>query len=121
MGKDLKNNMDKDQVATKWNIRKQKKLHKYTNKSISEGKIFFRKALKEVSKTLTEAVSELWKQRAAAIKLNEQTEETQIEQDQQEWRGTELPVNHISITGWQLASARLALRWLVSSKVFAAT
>ena len=45
--------------------------------------IFLRKALKEVSKKLAEAVSELWSERAAAIKVMEQTEQEQAERDQQ--------------------------------------
>ena len=38
------------------------------NKLIRKTLVFFRKALKEVSKTLAEAVSELWTERTAAIK-----------------------------------------------------
>ena len=46
--------------------------------------VIFRKARKEVSKTLAEAVSELWAERAAALKLIELTEQTHYKQDQQQ-------------------------------------
>ena len=55
--------------------------------------IFFRKALKEVSKTQVEAVSEIWIERVEAIKVIEQTEQAQPEPDQQQWRGKPLPSN----------------------------
>ena len=48
--------------------------------------VFFSKALKEVSKILAEAVSELWIEQAAAIKLIEQTEQAHSELNQQQWR-----------------------------------
>ena len=56
-----------------------------------------RKALKEVSKALAEAVSELWSEREAAIKLIEQIEQEQAEGDQQQRRGTPLPSNQPTI------------------------
>ena len=55
--------------------------------------VFFSKALKEVSKTLAEAVSELWIEGAAVIKIIDQTEQAQSEPDQQQLRGTSLPSN----------------------------
>ena len=55
--------------------------------------VFVRKALNEVSKILAEAVSELWIEHAAAIKLIVQTELTQPELDQQQWTETPLPSN----------------------------
>ena len=64
--------------------------------------VFLRKALKDVSKTLAEAVSELWTERAAAIKLMEQGELAQVEQAQQQWRGSPLPSNQPTIESfWQ--------------------
>ena len=59
--------------------------------------ILFRKALKEVSKALAEAVLELWIERAEEIKLIEQTEQAQSEPDQQQWRRTPLPSNQRTI------------------------
>ena len=44
--------------------------------------VLLRKALEEVSKTLAEAVTELWTERAAAIKSMEQIELEQMEPDQ---------------------------------------
>ena len=55
--------------------------------------VFLKKALKGVSKTLAEAVSELWTERSAAMKLIEQTKQDQSELDQQKLRGTPLPSN----------------------------
>ena len=43
--------------------------------------VFLRKALKEVFKKLSEAISELYTERAAAIKLIEQTVQAQPELD----------------------------------------
>ena len=64
--------------------------------------VFLRKALKEVSKTLAEAVSELWSERTAAIKLMEQTEQEQAERDQKQWRGAPFPSNQSTIESfWQ--------------------
>ena len=68
----------------------------YSNvlKNLSEKRlVFFRKKLKEVSKILAKAVSELWIEQDAAIKLIEQTELAQSEPDQQQWRGTSLSSN----------------------------
>ena len=45
--------------------------------------VFLRIALKEVSKTLADSVSELWTDRAAAVKLIERTEQAQSELHQQ--------------------------------------
>ena len=55
-----------------------------------------------MSKTLAEAASELWTDRAAAIKLMEQDELAQVELDQEQWRGTPLPPNQPTIESfWQ--------------------
>ena len=49
-----------------------------------------------------EAVSELWTERAAAVKLIEQTEQAYSELDQQQWRGTPLPSNQPTMESfWQ--------------------
>ena len=64
--------------------------------------IFFRRALKNLSNTLADVFSELWTERAAAIKLLEPTEQAQNELDQQQWRGTPLPSNQpIMESFWQ--------------------
>ena len=55
--------------------------------------VFFRKALKEVSKALVKAVSELWTERTAAILQTEQTERELSDLDQLQWRETPLSSN----------------------------
>ena len=47
--------------------------------------------------TIAEMVSELWNERAAAIKLMEQTKLAQSEQDQKQWRGTPLPPKQLTM------------------------
>ena len=54
-----------------------------------KGLVFFRK----VFKTLTEAVSELGIERAAAIKIIGGTDKVKAEPEQQQWSGTPLPSN----------------------------
>ena len=44
--------------------------------------VFFQKALKEASKILAEAISELWKEQSAEMKLIEQTVQEQSTLDQ---------------------------------------
>ena len=64
--------------------------------------VFPRKALKEVSKTLAEAVLELWTERTAAITLIEQTEQAQSGLDQRQLRGTPLPSDQPTMESfWQ--------------------
>ena len=61
-----------DQVMYRWECGEQSNLHQAITNVTEKALAYYRKDLKDMSKTLTEAVSKLWKERADAMKRLEQ-------------------------------------------------